>query len=62
MMEKFEAAPVSINLVLVRFICAIFLHISFADELNQGMVLMKYALNHYWKFDSWLGAYCVGMT
>ena len=23
---------------------------------------MKYALNHHWKFDWWLGAFCVGMT
>ena len=62
MKKKYATPPPSVNVVLCRFLCAIFLHISLADELNQALVLMKYALNHPWKFDSWFDAYSVGMT
>lgn len=62
MKDKFATPPPSVNVVLCRFLCAIFLHISLADELNQALVLMKYALNHPWKFNSWYDAYSVGMT
>ena len=62
MKEKFATPPPSVNVVLCRFLCAIFLHISLADELNQALVLMKYALNHPWKFNAWFDAFSVGMA
>ncbi len=46
--------------MIARFVCAIFLHISLADELNQSFLLMKYATNHHWKFYSWFNAFMVG--
>ena len=61
MKDKFAKPPPSVNIVLCRFLCAIFLHISLADELNQALVLMKYALNHPWKFDNWYNGYSVGL-
>ena len=61
MEEDYKKPPATANVVLCRFICAIFLHIALADELNQGLTLMKYALNHSWKFDSWFGAYSTGL-
>ena len=52
--------PASIQLVLTRFLCAIFLHISQVGELRQGLDIMKYAQNHTWKFHNWAGAWFVG--
>ena len=61
MRDKYATPPPSVNIVLCRFICAIFLHIAMADELNQGLTFMKYALNHSWKFERWFAAYSAGM-
>jgi len=33
-----------------------------ADEFEQSFILMKYAMNHPWKFDSWFRAYLVGLS
>lgn len=46
--------------MVCRFLCAIFLHISLTDELNQGLNIMKYSMNHHWKFKNWFSAYMVG--
>lgn len=43
MIEMFKKPPVSLELVLTRFMCAIFLHISLSNELKQSFMLMKYA-------------------
>ena len=45
----YQYAPASI--VLARFMCGIVLHVSLCGELKSGMLLMKYAVNHTWKFD-----------
>ena len=52
--------PANEGQVICRFLCAIYLHIELADELNQGFLLMKYALNHPWKFASWYNAFFIG--
>ncbi len=53
MVEKFKTAPTSASIVLARFLCAVFLHIILTDEIKQGFKMMKYANNHWWKFDAW---------
>ena len=48
-----EGEPAPIDIILVRFIAAIFLHFLFLTEYEQGFQIMKYSLNHSWKFESW---------
>lgn len=62
MIEAYRTYPDSINIVLCRFLCAIFLHIHLSDELNQSFTFMKYAMNHYWKFSKWQVAFLVGFA
>ena len=47
-------------IVFARFICGIVLHVSLSAELRQGMNLMKYAVNHPWKFEDYRVAYFSG--
>jgi hypothetical protein len=62
--EDYSAAykdmPSSPSIVIARFMCAIFLHISLAEEINQSFLMMKYAINHHWKFYNWFNAFLVG--
>ena len=58
--SAYAKIPADIGLVMCRFLCSIFLHITRADELNQGLKFMKYALNHPWKFHSWKNAFFIG--
>ena len=59
-MEEFKEKPPDLRNVICRFFCAIFLHINLSDELAQGFNIMKYAMNHPWKFNSWKSALFVG--
>lgn len=54
--------PESSIIPICRFLCAIFLHIYLADELEQGFLLMKYPMNHAYKFDSWFSAFLIGFS
>ena len=38
-----------------------FLHIKIAPKLNQSLNLMKYSINHSWKFESWFSAFMCGL-
>ena len=58
----YKDLPSSPAIVIARFMCAIFLHISLSDELNQSFQMMKYAMNHPWKFNSWFNAFLIGFT
>ena len=49
--DEWYMLPESTLIVTSRFICGIVLHVFLSGELNQGMLLMKYALNHPWKFE-----------
>ena len=55
-----SAQPENIWIVFTRFICGIVLHVSLSAELQQGMTMMKFAVNHWWKFDDWYVAYLTG--
>ena len=48
--------------MLTRFLAAVFLHYILTDETKQGLAMMKFANNHWWKFDSWFAAYMIGLT
>ena len=50
------------TIILARFLCAVFMHITLSSELIQGFDLMKYALNHPWKFSSWFMAFKTGLS
>jgi len=52
--------PEGLNIVMCRFFCAVFLHITLTDEYRQAFELQKYAINHPWKFESWIRAFRVG--
>ena len=41
--EQIKQFPKNLELVITRFLCAVFLHISLGDELRQSFALMKYA-------------------
>ena len=51
--ENYEEFPTDMPLVLTRFICGSVLHFYLLEEINQGFAMMKYSLNHDWKFSSW---------
>ena len=62
MIQDYKEPPASMQIVLCRFLCAIFLHIHLSDELDQSFSLMKYAMNHQWRFRKWYAAFFVGFA
>ena len=50
----------SIWIVFVRFMCGIVLHMYLNGKLRQGLILMKYSVNHPWKFDGYKIAFMCG--
>lgn len=59
--DKYETTP-DIGVVLLRFMVIAFLHIKLEPKLNASFKMMKYALNHPWKFKSWFNAYMIGLA
>ena len=53
--------PSSVWTSLARFICGIVMHVSLSDSLDQGFKMMKYALNHPWKFKHWNVSFFAGL-
>ena len=63
---KFDEEATSIetpafNLVFIRWTLALYLHLIIDKDIKQGLRLMKYALNHPWKFTMWPDACFVGL-
>ena len=52
---------IDIFMVFARFVCGIVLHMILSPELEQGLLLMKYALNHRWKFINYRHAFLAGL-
>ena len=50
-----------IGLVMLRWMLAWLVHLALDKDLKQGLRLMKYALNHPWKFTMWPDACFVGL-
>lgn len=59
-METLGTYPTSKWIVVARFICAVVLHMALQDEIKQGLDVMKYTLNHSWRFDNWHLAFLCG--
>ena len=59
--NTFHQPPPGLTVVLSRWICALFLHISQSDEVEVSFKIMKYSINHPWKFTHWWGAFNVGL-
>lgn len=47
-------------IMFARFICAIILHLSLTDEVTGGLKMMKFAINHPYKFQNFTMAYTTG--
>lgn len=47
-------------IVVARFICGMVMHVSLQGDLMLGMRMMKYSVNHSWKFNSWHQAFLAG--
>ena len=47
-------------IMFARFICTIILHLSLTDEVTGGLKMMKYAVNHPFKFNSFVMAWFCG--
>ena len=45
----------------IRLLVSIVTHILLLDNIDEGLRLMKYALNHPWKFTSWKKAFLAGL-
>ena len=56
---KFEEAP-ELKVGLTRFICGIIMHMQCNEEFANGMLIMKYAINHHWKFSNYRMAFLPG--
>ena len=59
-MDLIGAYPANYWLILSRFFCAIVLHMSSQGMLVQGMMKMKYALNHSYKFKNYVIPFMTG--
>ena len=55
-----EHAKDEVKLIMARFICGMIMHVSLSSRINEGMGMMKYSLNHQWKFAHWAFAYFAG--
>ena len=49
------------RVILARFICGMVMHISFTAELANAMKKMKFAVNHWWKFNNYRNAFLAGL-
>ena len=50
------------EIVICRSILGLFMHFLIDSDLVQGLNMMKYALNHPWKFRRWYMAFLIGLT
>ena len=47
---ELDIKDLSVAIVFSRFIAIMVMHIYVLDEIQNGMAMMKYAMNHWWKF------------
>lgn len=50
-----------IKIAMARFICGMVLHVQCSGEIQNGLKMMKYSVNHYWKFSNYNTAYLAGI-
>lgn len=58
--ENFQRPDIGLLMVLARFVCGTVLHMLLSNELQQGLLMMKYAVNHPWKFINYRHAFLAG--
>mmetsp|Transcript_21678 Transcript_21678/g.29053 ORF Transcript_21678/g.29053 Transcript_21678/m.29053 type:complete len:251 (-) Transcript_21678:53-805(-) len=58
--STFWDPDINIGMVFARFVCGIVLHMILSPELEHGLNLMKYAVNHPWKFINYHHAFLAG--
>lgn len=46
--------------VFARVACAMILHMALMDEIKRALDLMKYAINHHYRFRNWWLGYIAG--
>ena len=51
MVVSFEEAP-RLTIGITRFVAAMVMHIILNSEMFNGLKMMKYSVNHWWKFDA----------
>ena len=56
---QFSKLP-SLKIGLTRFICGVVMHIQCDKEFRNGLNIMKFSVNHYWKFDNYKLAFLPG--
>ena len=44
--------PSSLKMGFTRFIAGMIMHVVVSDEIQNGLKMMKYSCNHWWKFKS----------
>jgi len=49
-----------IKIAMARFICGMVLHVQCSGEIQNGLLMMKYSVNHYWKFSNYNTAFLAG--
>ena len=59
--EKLKTMPHSLWLVTARFICGVILHMKLADEIKAGLEMMKFSLNHEYRFQDFYLAFLAGL-
>ena len=52
---------VDVKMDFLRFLTIILTHLLLQEDLQQGIRIMKYSLNHQWKFRSFRQAFFVGL-
>ena len=62
MIDAVKVSPSSMQVVIARLICGVFLHVILTSEVKQGLAIMKFSNNHWWLFDSWSAAFIIGFT
>lgn len=50
----------TLPVLFTRFVCATILHLSVVNEVLEGITMMKYALNHRYKFHRYFLAFLCG--
>lgn len=59
-MSNWKVFPESQLIVVERFVVVIVLHEQLNEQMQHGLRLMKYAINHPWKFKNWFTAFLSG--
>lgn len=59
---QYKERPTDIGITLSRMLCGSVMHFYLQNELEQGLKMMKFSLNHQFKFSSWSWAYLIGLA